>query len=442
MQAILAQCNAATFGRGNKAVLDPSYRSAYHLPPSRFVTSFQPAQPGSTVLADIARMLDPADSSLLHPPTIQAELYNLNIYTTGGLFKAHVDTPRAENMFGSLVVCLPVPHEGGQLTVRHGGQSRVFDWSWSGEKEAGGGEADTNEGGSVRDAGDSKVSRLQWAAFFGNCEHEVAPVTSGYRCTLTYNLYQLNNDTSPPSTPVEQSQPAQPLDRQSSQSLPRLAGSSAIPLIRALREALADRQWMAEGGVVGIKCAHAYAHTSSANEGSRVQPGMLKGIDALLYSSLAEQLRLKVEVKLVAENERYEQEREELEDADDGCEEGGARWYVSDTMEAATSSYYTLDYEGGTRFDMRAVLRDFTPLTQPVTWLDDSEGSREFAASYLTYGNEPGSGCVYTEVALFVHVPPYTVERGSEAVAAVVLEREAASKAQPTGGRKRGRGVE
>ena len=36
----------------------------------------------------------------------------------------------------------------------------------------------------------SKGRQLQWAAFFGNCEHEVSPVTVGYRCTLTYNLYQ------------------------------------------------------------------------------------------------------------------------------------------------------------------------------------------------------------------------------------------------------------
>ena len=28
------------------------------------------------------------------------------------MFKAHVDTPRSQNQFGSLVVCLPCPHEG------------------------------------------------------------------------------------------------------------------------------------------------------------------------------------------------------------------------------------------------------------------------------------------------------------------------------------------
>ena len=44
---------------------------------------------------------------------VRAELYKLNVYSApSGKFKAHVDTPRSEKQFGSLVVCLPVAHEG------------------------------------------------------------------------------------------------------------------------------------------------------------------------------------------------------------------------------------------------------------------------------------------------------------------------------------------
>ena len=50
-----------------------------------------------------------------------------------------------------------------------------------------------NAAASVNSSGGaSKGRQLQWAAFVGNCEHEVAPVTTGYRCTLTYNLYLLS----------------------------------------------------------------------------------------------------------------------------------------------------------------------------------------------------------------------------------------------------------
>jgi len=31
--------------------------------------------------------------------------------------------------------------------------------------------------------------QIQWAAFYSDCEHEVLPVTSGHRITITYNLY-------------------------------------------------------------------------------------------------------------------------------------------------------------------------------------------------------------------------------------------------------------
>ena len=30
---------------------------------------------------------------------------------------------------------------------------------------------------------------IHWAAFYGDCEHEVLEVTSGHRVTLTYNLF-------------------------------------------------------------------------------------------------------------------------------------------------------------------------------------------------------------------------------------------------------------
>ena len=38
------------------------------------------------------------------------------------------DTPRSSFQFGSLVVCLPVPHKGGDLVVRHDGSEKVSKW--------------------------------------------------------------------------------------------------------------------------------------------------------------------------------------------------------------------------------------------------------------------------------------------------------------------------
>lgn len=65
-------------------------------------------------------------------------------------------------MFGTLVVCLPCPHEGGDLVVKHCGRTWTFKTSEHPE-------------GSV-------------AAWYSDVSHEVLPVTSGYRVVLTYNL--------------------------------------------------------------------------------------------------------------------------------------------------------------------------------------------------------------------------------------------------------------
>jgi hypothetical protein len=72
-------------------------------------------------------------------------------------------------MFGSLVVVFPSRREGGALILRHGGQEWTFD-----SAEA------------VR-AHDSPA--IAYVAFYSDVEHEVTVVRSGYRVTLTYNLY-------------------------------------------------------------------------------------------------------------------------------------------------------------------------------------------------------------------------------------------------------------
>lgn len=135
MQLILAQCTPATFGRGNEAVLDTTYRSAYHLSPSNLVTSFHPAQFGCSILSDVARMVHPSTTSPFSTSSaVACELYALNVYCAGGVFRSHVDTPRSDDMFDSLVVLLPVPHTGGQLTVRHAQDERTFDWTWQSDE--------------------------------------------------------------------------------------------------------------------------------------------------------------------------------------------------------------------------------------------------------------------------------------------------------------------
>ena len=155
-----------------------------------------------------------------------------------GLFKPHVDTPRGETQFASLVVCLPSVHEGGALVLRHNRHSIEFDWS-----------------GTAPD-------KIQWAAFYSDCEHEVLPLVSGCRITLTYNLYYQ----------ITQPQPGHALP----------LSLDSVPVYHDLRTALRTGGFMHTGGILGFYCNHAYPHSNVALR--KGLPMALKGVDLLIYT--------------------------------------------------------------------------------------------------------------------------------------------------------------
>lgn len=168
LERLIKDTDPASFGYKGKTTYDETYRKALKMDTTAFATTFDPYALG--IIDTIAQVLLPAMKESNVYRAVKAELYKLNIYSApSGKFKAHVDTPRSNGQFGSLVVCLPLAHEGGQLQVRHSGREFTFDW------------------GSSTDA-------VSWAAFYSDCEHEVLEVTSGHRITLTYNLYAVRGN--------------------------------------------------------------------------------------------------------------------------------------------------------------------------------------------------------------------------------------------------------
>ncbi|KAI7390223.1 hypothetical protein D0859_17006, partial [Hortaea werneckii] len=114
---------------------------------------------------------------------LRAELYKLNVYSgPEGFFKPHVDTPRSASQIGSLVVCLPVEFSGGALAVRHQGQEIVYEWGTTTSSPPAAAVG-------TKDLISSPASAINWTAFYSDCEHEVLPLHSGNRITLTYNLF-------------------------------------------------------------------------------------------------------------------------------------------------------------------------------------------------------------------------------------------------------------
>ncbi len=150
---------AAPYGKGKETVFDEAVRKCWQLDAKQFV--IREAQWKKF----LAVMLTRVATDLGITGKISAHAYKLLLYGKGGHFKAHRDTEKLDSMFGTLIIALPSAHEGGQLFIRHGGREVEVDFSRADHRHD-----------------------FQHAAFFADCEHEVVPVRSGYRCCLVYNL--------------------------------------------------------------------------------------------------------------------------------------------------------------------------------------------------------------------------------------------------------------
>ena len=112
LDEFLEYCNPAPFGdiTEMKTVLDPEVRLAYEIESARFKVHRSPGM--MQIRAHIDDKLAPGRCVKLDP-------YKVNIYGEGGFFKPYVDNPSDHNMIGTLVICLPSPHKGGELLVNH-----------------------------------------------------------------------------------------------------------------------------------------------------------------------------------------------------------------------------------------------------------------------------------------------------------------------------------
>jgi len=158
-QSLIKHSNQAPYGRGEATIVDTDVRRVWQLEPDEFRLENPKWQ---SFVRDVAASVK---SEFGIKQEVTADLYKLLVYEKGSFFVPHRDTEKAHRMFATLVICLPSKHEGGQLVVSHAGQSQVVDFS-----------------------GKTSSYELQYAAFYADCQHEVRPVTEGYRVCLVYNL--------------------------------------------------------------------------------------------------------------------------------------------------------------------------------------------------------------------------------------------------------------
>ncbi|KAE9400179.1 hypothetical protein BT96DRAFT_919589 [Gymnopus androsaceus JB14] len=201
--------------------------------------------------------------------TVKPELYKLNVYDKGS---AHKDTPRGDNMVASLVVVFATAHEVGALVLRHDNKEWVYD-------------------SGVELASTDGTPKVGYVAFFSDVEHEVLPVTSGYRVTLTYNIYL-------EKLPLNASSEPEGIPRAPVFNMPTQAQS-------ALSDLLLDPTFLPEGGLIGFGLCHQYPfreriedYGKQKREALQLILNILKGNDRAIFN-LCQGLGLKPFIRVI-----------------------------------------------------------------------------------------------------------------------------------------------
>jgi len=154
-------------------------------------------------------------------------------------------------MFGSLVIVFPTPHKGGALLLRHRGNEWTFDPS--------------------QELPTERQPAIGYIAFFSDIEHEVTPVISGHRITLTYNLY-FDDDGLVFTNDAVSGHLSPPLTRASNEDAFREAFNSL----------LANPEFLRNGGTLAFGLRHVYPIKNSLKHVYKA----LKGSDAVVYQSV------------------------------------------------------------------------------------------------------------------------------------------------------------
>ncbi|KAE8394112.1 hypothetical protein BDV23DRAFT_179916 [Aspergillus alliaceus] len=160
-KAIIQASHLSPYGKGTETLINESVRKSWQL------NADQLALQNPLWQAQIGMLVNKAVTGLglkANSQEVKAELYKLLIYEEGAFFLPHQDSEKADGMFGTLTVCLPSKHEGGDVIASHQDDHITFKT------------ASTSEFG------------FSWAAWYADVTHEVKPVTSGYRIVLIYNL--------------------------------------------------------------------------------------------------------------------------------------------------------------------------------------------------------------------------------------------------------------
>jgi hypothetical protein len=275
----------------------------------------------------------------------------------GSFFKAHRDTPRGEKMFASLVIFYPTFHQGGTLRIRKDENEWSFDSETLAEREA---------------------PHIGYVALYSDVEHQVDLVKSGYRVSVTYNLYYEDLAESPAIT----------------------LSASALALKNTLEGLLGDPAFLPDGGWLGFGLEYHYPlPTAAKNIKLDAVSNNLKGSDAEIMQ-VAKQLGLDASLWSLVEAPSAKMACKGVLPDITGMEFGDNSVPLS----------RFLHEEVGARF-LQETRESHPETTCYINWVTRPTSVNRTRTTYLHYGNETTAEFAYNTVCLIVRVD----KRGQQA---------------------------
>ncbi|KAJ7446577.1 hypothetical protein FB451DRAFT_1055059, partial [Mycena latifolia] len=360
---LAAACEPAPFGVNQENVLDESYRKAGKMDLTKFSARLDVVTSGllNAIGPDI---LDGQNAT--SEKVLRAEMYKLNVYGPGSFFKAHKDTPRGEDMIGSLVIVFPTAHKGGELTLSHGGTTWSFDSA-----------AELTAHSSASDPA------LAYVAFYSDVTHAVEPVLEGHRVTLTYNLFLVDRPT------------------RMAAAGHRIAPAPEQTFEDALRALLADPAFLPAGGLLAFGLAHQMVDTRPSSLGPVLQT--LKGSDARIRT-ISERAGLATHVKMLYNTGEKDVIMDNVLDTENVNEECGVP--LEDEIEKR-GVVLARGEERVAHLEEQEMPRGWWEPSEAVEvhWVTRLTELNRVGGTYIAYGNDASIEHVYGSAALFVSVP-------------------------------------
>ncbi|KAI9166346.1 hypothetical protein HJFPF1_02446 [Paramyrothecium foliicola] len=156
--AIQNICRQAPFGKGTETMVDTTVRKTWELNQDQFQLA-NPQWPA--FLQRVASEL----SADLGTPGLVLRLDKLLLYEEGSFFKKHKDSEKEKGMIGTVVICLPSQHQGGDVHLSIGSKERVL---------------------STASASAFDLVAMAW---FSDVTHEIKLVTERFRFVITYKAF-------------------------------------------------------------------------------------------------------------------------------------------------------------------------------------------------------------------------------------------------------------